>query len=356
MNIIIILKSTLHDKRICSMTMTAINLIAFDNHRVYGIPFYHALSMLAANRGKQVVSVNVDSPSDYEDLIGLPGILASGKGVKIRNLTCNGHPVSPSHNIVADLKMEHNTYSTWEEDNSELLKSPGLSVGEVLKDIKTFVAFGETECRDTIVEADLYLSDPSVKASIAFWIYNNTMLHNQDETHCDESKLWTPVYTNRYVWTLDHHTGYIDAITRSRYSWRSESQDLPDLEYGKWMKIRVEAHHNLIRCYINDKLVQEQPNISFPVIASTASVENQTLILKIANIDRNEQSVSIHLDCNVESAYKAVILTHDDPKAENSFDAPENVSPVTVHYQNASSDFIYTAPACSLSILKLTIS
>ena len=339
-----------------SYTSWTPDLIAFDNHRAYGIPFYYALSMLAANRGKRVVSVHVDSPSDYEDLIGLPGILASGKGVKIRNMTCNGVSVFPSHNIVSDLQVENNTYNTWEDDNFELLKSPGLSVEEVLKDIKTYVTFGETEYRDTILEAEMYLSDPSVKASVAFWIHNNTMLHNQDETHCDDSKLWTPVYTNRYVWTLDNHTGYIDAITRSRYSWRSEAQSLSDLEYGKWMKIRVEAHNNLIRCYINNKLVQEQPNISFPVIASTASVEDHTLILKIANIDLSEQPVSIHLDCDVDASYEALVLTHEDPKAENSFDSPENVSPVTVHYQNASSDFTYNAPPCSFSILKLTIS
>ena len=122
------------------------------------------------------------------------------------------------------------------------------------------------------------------------------------------------------------------------------------------MKIRVEAHNNLIRCYINNKLVQEQPNISFPVIASTASVEDHTLILKIANIDLIEQPVSIHLDCDVDASYEALVLTHEDPKAENSFDSPENVSPVTVHYQNASSDFTYNAPPCSFSILKLTIS
>ena len=116
-----------------SYTSWTPDLIAFDNHRAYGIPFYYALSMLAANRGKRVVSVHVDSPSDYEDLIGLPGILASGKGVKIRNMTCNGVSVFPSHNIVSDLQVESNTYNTWEDDNSELLKSPGLSVDQNLR-------------------------------------------------------------------------------------------------------------------------------------------------------------------------------------------------------------------------------
>lgn len=332
------------------------DLIAFDNHRSYGIPFYYALSMLASNRGKHVVSVDVTSAHDFEDLIGLPGILASGKGVKLRNLTCNGISVSPSHNIVSHLHQDGNTYITWEEDNTELLKSPGLSVREVLEDIKTYVTFGEQECKDTVLEAELYLSDPSVKASIAFWVHNNTMLHNQDETHCDDSKLWTPVYTNRYVWTIANHSSYIEAITRSRFSWQNKPQDIPNLEYGKWMKIKVEAHHEMICCYINNKLVLKQPNISFPIISSTASVENNTLILKIANISDTMQAIPIFLDCDVHNEYDAIILTHDDPKAENTFDNPTNVSPSIFHYQNAASNFIYNAPGCSLNILKLHIS
>lgn len=336
-----------------SYTSWTPDLIAFDNHRSYGIPFYYALSMLASNRGKQVVSVKTESSHDFEDLIGLPGILASGKGVKIRNITCNGLPVSPSHNIVSDLQQDGDSYITWEEDNSELLKSPGLSVKEVLEDIKTYVTFGNIESRDTVIEAELWLPNPSVKTSIAFWIHNNTMLHNQDETHCDDSKLWTPIYTNRYVWTLDNHTGSIDAITRSRFSWRSKPKALHDLEYGKWMKIRLEARHDKICCYINEKLVQEEPNISFPVITSTASIDDHALILKIANIANIEQEIPVHLDCDVASEYEAIVLTHKDPKAENSFDNPDNVSPVTIVHHNAASNFTYLAPACSFSILKL---
>ena len=46
------------------------NLIVFDNHRVYGIPSYHAISMLARNRGANVVASCVEE-TNKEDLPGV---------------------------------------------------------------------------------------------------------------------------------------------------------------------------------------------------------------------------------------------------------------------------------------------
>lgn len=221
------------------------DLIAYNNHAAYGIPFYHALCMLSGSRGDQVLAVDVDSPEAYEDLQGLTGIVSSGAGVQIRNMRCNGIPVTPTHNIVSELREDAGVYTAWETDNSELMRSPGLSVREVLNEVKSFGTFGEEEVRTTLFEAELLLEDPSVKTSIAFWIHNNTMLHNQDETRCVESKLWTPIYTNRYVWSLENYEGYLDAITRSRYSWRGPRRRLKELVYGSWMNIRVEAEHEV---------------------------------------------------------------------------------------------------------------
>lgn len=329
------------------------DLIAYNNHASYGIPFYHALTMLAANRGEHVVAVDIDSPAAYEDLTGLTGIVASGDGVRIRNMTCNGVPVAPTHNIVSELREEDGTYLAWETDNSELMRSPGLSVKEVLQEVKSYITFGEEEVRSTVFEADLWLSDPSVKTSLAFWIHNNTMLHNQDETRCGESKLWTPIYTNRYVWSLDNHEGYIDAITRSRYSFRGPHKYLPELAYGCWMKVRIEAEHDCIRCYLNGKLVQEQPNVHYPTVSATAAVAGDEIILKVANLGDAEDPIAIGLDCDVAADYEVTILTGDDPKLENDFEHPLAVSPVTKDGHGAAKNFVYYAPAYSLNILKL---
>lgn len=336
-----------------SYTSWTPDLIAYNNHASYGIPFYHALSMLAANRGEQVVTVNMDAPVGYEDLKGLTGIVTSGEGVKIRNMRCNGTEVSPSHDIVASLREEDGAYTAWETDNSALMCMPGLSVKEVLRDIKTYVAFGTESVRETVFEAELWLPDPQAKTSIAFWIHNNTMLHNQDETRCGESKNWTPIYTNRYVWSLENQEGYIDAITRSRYSWRGPHKRLPGLKYGTWMKIRLEAEHACIRCYIDGKLVQEQPNVSFPVAAATATVAEDTVILKIANIGESEDLITVSLDCEVEDDYEVTVLAGEDSKMVNDFEHPQAVSPVKKAMHGTADNFVYSAPACSLSILKL---
>ena len=335
-------------------TSWAPDLIAFDNHQAYGIPFYHALCMLAANRGKDVVETSYDAPAAYEQTIGLTGLITNGPGVKVRNLSVNGAPVSPSHNIVSSLKEADGTYETWETDNTELMKTPGLSVKEVLSQIKTYVTFGDEEVEKTVYETDLYLTDPSVKASLAFWIHNNTMLHNQDETLAGKSKLWTPVYTNRYTLSLENGEAYVDAINRGRYTWRGPHKQIASLRCGEWMKVRVEAEHECIRFFIDGQLVMEQPVVSFPTIASSASTEENTIYLKIANISNAPEQVEISLDCDVQDTYELTVLTGDSPKAENTFENPRAVSPCTTQAAGASRTFPYSAPACSLSILKLT--
>ena len=336
------------------------DLIAFDNHRSYGIPFYYALSMLAENHGGEVVRTAVDSPVSHEKTVGLTGIVANGPGVFLRNMTCNGKPVSPSHNIVSSLKQQADgAWEVWETDNSELMRSPGLSVKEVLQEVKTYVTFGEEETASTVFETELYLTDPSVKTSVAFWIHNNTMLHNQDETRAGEDKLWTPIYTNRYVWSLDNGSSYIDAITRSRYSWHGPKQETPQLVYGRWMKIRVEAEHDRIRCYIDGALVTDQPTPGFPILAASAcqkadsEKETGTILVKLANISEFCEPVTITLDRDVLPDYTCTVLTGDSPKAENSFENPFAVSPVTTAASGASREFVYQAPPFSFSILKL---
>ena len=333
-------------------TSWAPDLIAFDNHRTYGIPFYHALGLLAANRGDEVVDVSYDAPEAYEQTIGLTGLIANGAGVKVRNMTVNGTPVSPSHNIVSSLKETDGAYEAWETDNTELMKTPGLSVREVLSQIRTYVTFGDEEVEKTIFETDLYLTDPSVKTSLCFWIHNNTMLHNQDETLAGQSKLWAPVYTNRYTLSMENGEAYLDAITRGRYSWRGPHKAIPALRCGEWMKVRVEAEHECVRFYLDGELVMEQPVISYPTIASSASTTKDTIIFKVANIANADEPVEIELDCDVADEYELSVLTGDSPQAENTFDAPDAVSVHTCTATGASRNFTYTAPACSLSVLK----
>ena len=51
------------------------NLIAFNNHTCFGIPFYHALSMLSRNHGKSLLRTEADFRSGYPEPEGLNGLI-----------------------------------------------------------------------------------------------------------------------------------------------------------------------------------------------------------------------------------------------------------------------------------------
>lgn len=329
------------------------NLILFDNHRSCGIPFFHALSMMASHRGKNVVRIRTEAPSDCEDLSGWIGVISSGSGVRLRNIRCNGAPVSPSHNIVSELREARGMYEAWENDNSELMQEPAFLTREVLEHVKTYVTFGDEPVKDFVYETELYIEDPQTIVSLAFWIRSNTMLHNQDETRSGESKLWKPVHNNRYAWTLANGTGVINSTVRSRYAWKGEPVDIPQLRYGKWMKMRIEATRERICCYIDGELVLQQDNVRYPLMAAAASTDEEHIILKVANIAGEEDPIDIQLDCDVREVYEAIVLSGNDPKAENTLEEPERIAPVTRNLHHAGRHFVYRAPAYSVSILTL---
>ena len=97
----------------------------------------------------------------------------------------------------------------------------------------------------------------------------------------------------------------------------------------------------------------------FPILAASAcqkadsEKETGTILVKLANISEFCEPVTITLDRDVLPDYTCMVLTGDSPKAENSFENPFAVSPVTTAASGASREFVYQAPPFSFSILKL---
>ena len=66
------------------------NLIAFNNHACFGIPFYHALSMLARSHGRSLLKTEADVRSGYPEPEGLNGLIAYQPGIFVKNVHVNG--------------------------------------------------------------------------------------------------------------------------------------------------------------------------------------------------------------------------------------------------------------------------
>ena len=76
------------------------------------------------------------------------------------------------------------------------------------------------------------------------------------------------------------------------------------------------------------------------------------MIIKAVNLLGQPDPVAISLDCDVESDYELTLLT-GRKEDYNSFEETEKVHDITLRKQGAGREFIYEAPAYSVSVLKL---
>ena len=86
----------------------------------------------------------------------------------------------------------------------------------------------------------------------------------------------------------------------------------------------------------------------FSVVTDT----KDEIIIKAVNFAGDVDPVSITLDCQVQSDYTVTLLSGEKGD-ENSFEEPEKVKNITVNMHGASSEFVYEAPAYSVSVLRL---
>jgi alpha-L-arabinofuranosidase len=132
------------------------------------------------------------------------------------------------------------------------------------------------------------------------------------------------------------------------------------VEPNKWYDLRVEIHDNSVKCYVDDKLLAEVPDISERVptesLFAAASRENSTgdVILKVVNTAPVAQSLQINLAGvkNVDPIANIETLT-GQPTDVNTVDTPTRVIPQSATISDAGTTFAHAFPAYSVSVIRL---
>ncbi|RYG75236.1 hypothetical protein EON77_11415, partial [bacterium] len=122
---------------------------------------------------------------------------------------------------------------------------------------------------------------------------------------------------------------------------------------GRWYTLRLEREGDRVRGYIDGKLVQETtlaPAPDFATIAGTAT--NGDLLVRIVNGASTPRETALDLGGYRAKSGTALVLA-GLPDDENSFEAPERIAPRSTALRTVGARFGYTAPAHSLSILRL---
>jgi alpha-L-arabinofuranosidase len=124
-----------------------------------------------------------------------------------------------------------------------------------------------------------------------------------------------------------------------------------------WYDISIELQGASVKCYLNDKLIQEaatQPTRSLFATAGRDEKRGETVI-SVANASSQPQTTKLQLTGARKVAGKALVtvLAADGPEAENSFAQPNHVMPQTQTLSLSGAEFEHQFPPWSLTILRV---
>ncbi len=337
------------------------NLIAFDNHRVYGIPSYHAISLMAKNRGEYVIESTGDVASRPPVYSGIPGLMCGKPGLQFQNAKINGQPVDISRTIYGDWSEKDGVYTmqdlprphphtgkseAWNKA-FEAFRSRGRGPTRN-QNSNMWVAFGTEDLEEYTFEIDLKF-DKETPVTLSIWNYRpNT------DAGCDEPKDpdWNMFSVRNQIWKIENGCGTTEA---PRFM-SSDSSDFPKtalaIDYSKINTYKIVASKIGYDCYINNVLVQIKRHIQHPVFFHVATADEDTVILKLVHVGSEPADVEIDLDCDVKADAEVEILSAamDDV---NSLDDPAHVSVKDTQIHNAAKHFTFNAGAYSVNVLKL---
>lgn len=347
-----------------SYTAWAPNLILFDNHRVHGIPTYHALSILGKYHGEEVVKTEVETGTGYVGFTGLCGI-ESESGCKFKNVKVNGKEVNVSHRIQNDYAVEEGVYTTIPGGDGELSmtnnEGPVNSIwGQKMQEFQMMrnqlpeaqfrrslvsLGFGE-EIHTGTYEIDVYCEEGR---EFALSLWNHLF---KEPYGIEEPKLkgWALRAVRNKVWKIDGDKGSVV----QRYVWEPKHEEdyikLP-VKFGEYNTFKVELEDDGFICYVNGVKVQEAKVPRYNLVHASADNAGDEIFIKMVNLSDKEEDIEISLDVDVAPEAEGEILT-GDPFDQNTMEEPNLVcaKPVTAA---AAKNFVYKAPAHSLTALRL---
>ena len=336
------------------------NLIVFNNHSVYGIPSYHAISMMAKNRGKEVLDSKTDCDMHPPVYRGIPGIMCEKPGLKFRNARVNGKPVDITQTVYGGWTESNGEYTMINADRPhpyvgkseewnrafEEFRSRGRRPGMKSENDLMWVAFGDKDLEEYTFEIDVK-SEADDPFTLSIWNY-----HPDTDAGCNEPKDpdWNLFSVRRQVWRIDNGKGAVEE--RRRFGGAEPKTVDLDIDYSRYNTYKVVASHGGYECFINDQPVQKKTLAVHPAIYAVATADGDTVILKLIHAGAETVNVEVELDCDICSEIDLQVLSGSLSDV-NSFDDPTNIAPRHSTLNCGARTFTYTVPGNSVNILTL---
>ena len=129
------------------------------------------------------------------------------------------------------------------------------------------------------------------------------------------------------------------------------------IETGRWYDLRVEVRGRTVRGYLDGVLVNEA---TFPRIDTVLAIAGRDerageVVVKAVNTgpEPAEVTFTIANARTIAATGRLTVMSSADPSAENSFEQPKLIAPVTSTISGLGRTFTRTLPPYSLSILRV---
>lgn len=304
------------------------NAIVFDSSRVYGTPSYHVQAMFGQNRGDVNLPVELTCPSIEDQSLrrGMVGVgtwrtQAEFKDIRV---TRDGQTLFAS-DFTKPLKGWRTQKGKWEVKDG-MLRQMGTD-----EDVRAFV--GDANWGNYT----LSLKARKLGGTEGFLVIVGALN--------DRGKSWW----NIGGWGNKHHGLEMRNVDGTRVP--------GSIETGRWYDIRVELQGARIRCYLDDKLVQESGSAKMKALYAVAGRVDATndILLKVVNAAEFPLDAQVGLTgvTEVSRSAQGLVLTSTSGDDENTFAEPLKISPQIMTIDNAAATFRHTFPAHSVSVLRI---
>jgi len=349
-----------------NFTSWAPNLIQFDNHRVCGIPTYHALKILGKYHGSEVLKTEVTTGSDCRKFSGLCGIECA-YGLKFKDIKVNGESVGITKRMQNDAELCSGVYTAipggegevkmtnvdgeinalWGEKMREFqLERNKLPEAQSRRNVVS-LGFGG-EVKDGEYEISVFC-EKDTAFSITLWNHLFVEPYGIEEP---KLKGWSIRSVRNQQWEIEGDTGSV--VQRPFFIAKDKNnfKKLP-IRLGEYNTFKVVLKRETFDCYVNGEYVQTGILTRYNLVHATADRNGADVNLKIVNLSEQDEEITVDMGFDVEDTASGEILA-GDPLGGNTLANPLNVHTEQIT-ANTGRTFVYKAPKNSLTALKLKV-
>jgi alpha-L-arabinofuranosidase len=307
------------------------DLINFDSAHWYGIPSYYVQQMFSANRGDEVLPVQVESPlAEVEKSHGKIGVGTWNTAAEFKDMKVT----APDGTILFQSDLSNGS-SDWQKlgDGAWNVKDGALQQTAEKEFVRALA--GQRDWTNYTFTLKARKISGREGFLILFHIAN------------DEGRNW---------WNIGGWENSQDGIEFGDTLDRKPSH----VETGRWYDIKLIVNGSNVKCYLDGELVHDvdfEKSANIKSLYACASHDDATgdVIVKVVNASAKPLETQLDLSGakNLTGAGTAIVLTSESGADENSLAEPMKVSPKTAAVNLTGTTLTQTFPGNSFTVLRL---